>query len=82
MDRKTSMLPSNFISRGSPDIAIRDTPAARFLRSRGETLPDAKAILVVSAHWMTSAPMVTAISAPETIHDGGGFPRSDKRQIV
>lgn len=76
MDRKTSMLPSYFISHGSPDIAIRDTLAAGFLRSWGETLPEAKAILVVSAHWMTSEPMVTANSAPETIHDFGGFPRS------
>lgn len=68
----THTLPSYFISHGAPDIALRDTPASRFLRSLA--LPEAKAILVVSAHWMTEEPMVTAHPHPATIHDFRGFP--------
>ena len=33
-----------------------------------------RAILMASAHWETNIPMVTGASAPETIHDFGGFP--------
>lgn len=66
-------LPTYFISHGAPDIVLRDTPAAQFLRNL--KLPEAKAILVVSAHWMTDEPMVTAHPHPSTIHDFGGFPK-------
>lgn len=68
-----AMLPTFFISHGSPDIAIRQTPATQFLREL--KMPIAKAILVVSAHWMTREPMVTAHPRPETIYDFGGFPK-------
>jgi 4,5-DOPA dioxygenase extradiol len=33
-----------------------------------------RAILMASAHWETNIPMVTGTTAPETIHDFGGFP--------
>ncbi len=66
------MLPAYFISHGAPDIVLRNTPAAQFLAHL--ELPKAKAILVISAHWMTHEPMVTAHPHPETIHDFGGFP--------
>lgn len=69
----TTPLPTYFISHGAPDIVLRDTPAAQFLRDL--KLPKAKAILVVSAHWMTEEPMVTAHPHPSTIHDFGGFPK-------
>jgi 4,5-DOPA dioxygenase extradiol len=41
----------------------------------GEELPTPKAILVISAHWMTrGATLVHIGSNPKTIHDFGGFP--------
>lgn len=70
----TNPLPAYFISHGSPDIVLRDTPAAQFLREL--KLPEAKAILVVSAHWMTDEPMITSHPYPGTIHDFGGFPEA------
>ncbi len=69
-----NLLPTYFISHGAPDIVLRNTPAAQFLRKL--KLPEAKAILVISAHWMTDEPMVTAHSHPNTIHDFGGFPKA------
>lgn len=40
----------------------------------GADVPRPKAILGISAHWYVPAIAVTAMSAPRTIHDFGGFP--------
>jgi 4,5-DOPA dioxygenase extradiol len=44
------------------------------LHRLGGMLPAVRAILVVSPHWQTRGVRVAASSAPETIHDFGGFP--------
>ncbi len=67
-------LPALFISHGSPMLAIEDRPARGFLAGLGATIARPKAILVLSAHWGTTAPVVSAAPQPETIHDFGGFP--------
>lgn len=41
----------------------------------GKTLPQPKAVLVVSAHWLTRGSYITAMENPKTIHDFGGFPK-------
>jgi len=41
----------------------------------GKEIPKPKAVLAVSAHWYIPGTFVTAIPAPRTIHDFGGFPR-------
>ena len=41
----------------------------------GRTNETPRAILCVSAHWYLPATLVTAMTAPRTIHDFGGFPR-------
>lgn len=68
------MLPSLFISHGSPMTAVLDSPARHFLAGLGATLPRPRAILMVSAHWETAAPMLNAVARNETIHDFRGFP--------
>ncbi|SHG51898.1 class III extradiol ring-cleavage dioxygenase [Massilia sp. CF038] len=69
-------LPTLFISHGAPTLAIRSTPAHRFLRELGAALPRPKAILIASAHWESlGAPAVSLAEQPETIHDFGGFPQ-------
>jgi 4,5-DOPA dioxygenase extradiol len=65
--------PSVFVSHGAPTLAIEDVPASRFLRGFGQELGRPSAILVVSAHWDTAAPMVTTAPRLETIYDFGGF---------
>jgi len=68
-----SRVPSLFISHGSPETAIRDTPASRFLKSLGQSLARPRAILVASAHWETDTPAVATGKAPATVYDFGGF---------
>ncbi|GBG62399.1 hypothetical protein CBR_g30352 [Chara braunii] len=63
-----------FVGHGSPQLPELDIPARQFLRNIGKELPRPKAILCVSAHWMTSAPSVTAADRMSTIHDFWGFP--------
>ncbi len=68
------MLPSLFISHGSPMLALTPGPAHDFLRELGKTLSPT-AIVVISAHWASERLLVSTSARPETIHDFGGFPR-------
>ena len=68
------MLPTLFISHGSPMMPLRDQPARDFLRGLGGLLERPKAILVASAHWDTERPEITAVPVNATIHDFFGFP--------
>ena len=68
------MLPSLFISHGSPMMPLRDQPARDFLRGLGAQLERPKAILVASAHWDTERPEINAVETNDTIHDFYGFP--------
>lgn len=70
-----TQMPVLFLSHGSPLLAIEPSPARDFMLQLGEKLPRPKAVLVVSAHYETARPAVTAGAAPETIYDFGGFPR-------
>jgi 4,5-DOPA dioxygenase extradiol len=69
------MLPSLFLSHGSPMLALEDSPAASFLRGLPSRLPARpRAILVASAHWEAAGPRIGGAARNETIHDFGGFP--------
>ncbi|MBL8011903.1 MAG: 4,5-DOPA dioxygenase extradiol [Flavobacteriales bacterium] len=69
------VMPSVFIGHGSPMNAIQDNAFTRSLARLGRRLDRPKAVLVVSAHWLTPGRTMVALSpAPETIHDFGGFP--------
>ena len=66
-------MPSLFVSHGSPELAIRHTPAHEFLKSYAAHLPRPRAILVASAHWETEVPEVATSLRPSTVYDFGGF---------
>lgn len=69
-------MPLVFLGHGSPMNAIEDTAYSRTWVQLGRTLPRPKAILVVSAHWMTRGTTLVDVSAmPRTIHDFYGFPK-------
>lgn len=67
-------LPTLFLSHGSPMQAIEPGIAGKAWEALGRTLPQPRAVLMVSAHWETEVPSVTGAALPETIHDFGGFP--------
>lgn len=68
------MLPSLFISHGSPMLALEPGESGPALARLAAQLPRPKAILVVSAHWESQDLRVSAHPHPETWHDFGGFP--------
>jgi 4,5-DOPA dioxygenase extradiol len=69
-----SVLPSVFVSHGSPMHALEPGPAGEAWTALGRRLPRPRAILVSSAHWETRLPMLTGSARPETIHDFYNFP--------
>jgi len=70
-------MPLVFLGHGSPMNAIEDTAYSRAWTKLGRDLPRPRAILVVSAHWMTRGTTLVDVSAmPRTIHDFYGFPKA------
>lgn len=69
------MLPSLFISHGSPMLALQPGSSGQAFAALADSLPRPQAILVVSAHWETRDLRLTACAQPETIHDFYGFPQ-------
>jgi len=68
------MLPSLFISHGSPMLALRPAASGPALARLASTLPRPSAILVVSAHWESPQLQVSSSPRPRTWHDFQGFP--------
>ncbi len=67
-------LPTVFVSHGSPMHALAGSDAAQAWAQLARDLPRPRAVLMVSAHWETSLPMLTGAQRLQTIHDFGGFP--------
>jgi 4,5-DOPA dioxygenase extradiol len=70
------MLPVLFLSHGSPLQALEPSAAGAAWRELAASLPRPRAIVMVSAHWESSLPMVSSNSRSATVHDFGGFPAS------
>ena len=75
MDGVSSVMPAVFVGHGNPMNAVQDNAYTRGWRAMGEALPRPRAIVAISAHWYAPGTRVTAMPAPPTIHDFGGFPR-------
>ncbi|MDI1364689.1 MAG: 4,5-DOPA dioxygenase extradiol [bacterium] len=72
-----SRLPVLFFGHGSPMIALETNDTTQTWRAMGEAMGKPKAILCISAHWLTKGVGVTAMTAPRTIHDfGASFPQA------
>jgi 4,5-DOPA dioxygenase extradiol len=73
-------MPVLFIGHGSPENAFAKNEFNENWKKLAKQIPEPKAILCVSAHWVTSThwvtsgAAVTARATPRTIHDFYGFP--------
>jgi 4,5-DOPA dioxygenase extradiol len=68
------LMPALFIGHGSPMNIVEDNSYTRDLARLAAELPRPSAILVISAHWLTTESRVLAAEFPRTIHDFLGFP--------
>jgi len=68
------MLPSLFISHGSPMLALEPGASGPALKRLAAELAQPKAIVVVSAHWESRELLVSSHAQPDTWHDFSGFP--------
>jgi 4,5-DOPA dioxygenase extradiol len=68
-------MPCVFFGHGTPLNVLADNIWTRTWRRIARELPRPRAILSISSHWCTHGIGVTAMDAPPTIHDFGGFPR-------
>ncbi|AKV10098.1 DODA-type extradiol aromatic ring-opening family dioxygenase [Pseudomonas fluorescens] len=70
------MLPSLYISHGSPMLALEPGASGPALARLAGELPKPRAIVIVSAHWENNELLVSGNPQPETWHDFGGFPKA------
>lgn len=68
-------MPLLFVGHGSPMNGIEDNEFSRRWKEMAGEIPEPRAVLVISAHWLTRGTKVTAMEFPKTIHDFGGFPK-------
>lgn len=75
LSEQDTKMPVLFIGHGSPMNAIEENEFTRGWQAVAKQIQRPKAILFVSAHWLTRGTFVTGMQHPETIHDFGGFPQ-------
>ncbi len=68
-------MPAIFFGHGNPMNALEQNAWTEGWATIGKEIQRPRAVLCVSAHWYLPATLVTAMPAPRTIHDFGGFPR-------
>ncbi len=67
-------MPVLFVGHGSPMNIVAKNSYTEDLVRTSKNLPKPKAILVVSAHWLTEGTCVCCVKKPKTIYDFYGFP--------
>lgn len=67
-------MPLLFVGHGNPMNAITDNIYSKEWAQIAKNIATPKAILCISAHWLTKGTFVTMADKPVTIHDFGGFP--------
>ncbi|MEZ4911583.1 MAG: 4,5-DOPA dioxygenase extradiol [Saprospiraceae bacterium] len=72
LEEQDILMPVLFIGHGAPLYALDDNKYSMAWLKIGQTIPKPKAVVSVSAHWLTPGKtLVTAAPKPKTIHDFG-----------
>ena len=74
LEKTEKKMPILFIGHGSPMNAIEHNVFSESWLQLATALETPKAVICISAHWLTKGTFVTAMDQPKTIHDFGGFP--------
>jgi 4,5-DOPA dioxygenase extradiol len=69
------MLPSLYISHGSPALMIMNNNTTKILKELSSKFDKPKYILVISAHWVTNDLKILYKESPSTIYDFYNFPK-------
>lgn len=69
------MLPSLYISHGSPALMMMDNSTTNFLKELSSKFDKPKYILVISAHWITNNLKILYKESPSTMYDFYNFPK-------
>lgn len=72
--RPSPRMPVLFVGHGNPMNAITDNEFTRSWKKIGKNLPQAQAIVVISAHWLTRGTHITNAPTQPIIYDMYGFP--------
>src|SRR4051812_28791098 len=75
LPEQDQLMPVLFVGHGSPMNGIQDTEFSRTWTAMAREIPTPTAVVVISAHWLSRGTRITAMNAPRTIHDFGGFPK-------
>jgi 4,5-DOPA dioxygenase extradiol len=75
LSEEDSKMPVFFIGHGSPMNGIEINEFSQNWASLVKDIQHPKAVLCISAHWLTRGTRVTAMNNPGTIHDFSGFPQ-------
>jgi 4,5-DOPA dioxygenase extradiol len=76
LPEQEQVMPVLFVGHGSPMNGIEDNDFSRRWKELAKEIPVPKAVLVISAHWLSKGTRITAMEFPPTIHDFGGFPEA------
>lgn len=76
LNEQDELMPVLFVGHGSPMNGIEDNEFSRTWKQMAKEIPVPKAVLVISAHWLSRGTKITAMNFPQTIHDFGGFPKA------
>ena len=76
LEKTDKGMPALFVGHGSPMNGIETNKYSQTWLRLAKEIPVPKAVLCISAHWLTNGTHVTAMEKPKTIHDFGGFPQA------
>ncbi len=71
---KNRRMPVGFVGHGAPTLGLENNAITQAWHRWAQTFPKPKAILVLSAHWLSPQPQVGPLTPQPLLYDFYGFP--------